>query len=82
MVQFLFQENKANRKNPDAVNIFEEFIGRRLDDVQTLGKELFMYFGDKCFRYLDRMFILLTKIHLLHYKYIGYLQIVAQLEKL
>ncbi|KAK3100377.1 hypothetical protein FSP39_019030 [Pinctada imbricata] len=29
---------------------FEVLIGRKLDEVQTLGKELFMYFGDLCLR--------------------------------
>ncbi|XP_064637324.1 endonuclease 8-like 3 [Lineus longissimus] len=43
------KENKV-KKNPDVMNRYSEFIGRKLDDVQTLGKELFMYFGDKCFR--------------------------------
>ncbi|KAK3597104.1 hypothetical protein CHS0354_021211 [Potamilus streckersoni] len=29
---------------------FHQLIGRKLCDVQTLGKELFMYFGDLCLR--------------------------------
>ncbi|XP_063415574.1 endonuclease 8-like 3 [Mytilus trossulus] len=29
---------------------FHQLIGRRLDEVQTVGKELFMYFGEICLR--------------------------------
>lgn len=29
---------------------FHQLIGKRLDEVQTLGKELFMYFGQICLR--------------------------------
>ena len=44
----IFQETK--KKNSEGVSTFHQLIGRELDDVQTLGKELFMYFGDLCLR--------------------------------
>ncbi|KAJ8297911.1 hypothetical protein KUTeg_024442, partial [Tegillarca granosa] len=32
------------------VSQFHQLVGLKLDDVQTLGKELFMYFGEICLR--------------------------------
>ncbi|XP_013416368.1 endonuclease 8-like 3 [Lingula anatina] len=38
------------KKLPDGGSQFDQFIGLTLQDVQTLGKELFMYFGEMCLR--------------------------------
>ena len=45
---FFFQQAK---KQSDGVTAFHQLIGLQLEDVQTLGKELFMYFGKLCLRY-------------------------------
>ncbi|XP_060596458.1 endonuclease 8-like 3 [Ruditapes philippinarum] len=41
---------KYKKKGTDGLSPFHQLIGRSLDGVQTLGKELFMYFGDLCLR--------------------------------
>lgn len=42
--------DKFKKKGTEGVSPFHQLIGRKLEDVQTLGKELFMYFGDLCLR--------------------------------
>ncbi|XP_052797137.1 endonuclease 8-like 3 isoform X1 [Mya arenaria] len=42
--------DKFKKKDVGAASPFHQLIGRHLEDVQTLGKELFMYFGDICLR--------------------------------
>jgi hypothetical protein len=44
---FILQYKK---KGTDGSSPFHQLIGKSLDGVQTLGKELFMYFGDLCLR--------------------------------
>ena len=48
--EYLSLLQQTKRKQSEGLSTFHQLIGRELDDVQTLGKELFMYFGDLCLR--------------------------------
>ncbi|XP_052681749.1 endonuclease 8-like 3 [Crassostrea angulata] len=43
-------DREIKPKKGQVTSQFDVLIGRRLTGVQTLGKELFMYFGDVCLR--------------------------------
>ena len=51
-------KKKKQQDTPDsggphvAANSFQQLTGWSLDEVLTLGKELFMFFGDTCLRYI------------------------------
>ncbi|XP_052271922.1 endonuclease 8-like 3 [Dreissena polymorpha] len=42
--------NSFTKRGSSGESPFHQLIGRSLDDLQTLGKELFMHFGDFCLR--------------------------------
>lgn len=63
-----FRKKKVNKKQASDkwdVTSFHRLIGQNLHEVLTLGKELFMFFGDSCLRYTH--FIFLTNYWKLKY---------------
>lgn len=64
----IFSGKKVNKKQASDkwdVTSFHRLIGQNLHEVLTLGKELFMFFGDSCLRYTH--FIFLTNYWKLKY---------------